>query len=88
MKFLFGVLVGLVVVGVAAAVFAGVGLFNAAASVPPTAIETKVARFALDASVGRRAPKVSNRRSRNPDPARGVFVSQGGPPCRGCVPFS
>ena len=60
MKFLFGVLVGLVVLGVAAAVFAGAGLFNAAASVPPTAIETKVARFALDASVGRRAPKVSN----------------------------
>ena len=54
MKFLFGVLVGLVVLGVGAAAFAAAGLFNAAASIPPTAAETKIARFALD-RVGRAA---------------------------------
>lgn len=60
MKFVLGVLVGLVVLGVGAALFARAGLFNAAASVPPGATETKIARFALDASIARRAPKVSN----------------------------
>ncbi|HKD17153.1 MAG TPA: cytochrome c, partial [Thermoanaerobaculia bacterium] len=60
MKFLLGVLFGLVVLGVGAAVVARTGLFNAAASIPPTAVETKIARFALDASIARRAPKLAN----------------------------
>src|SRR5262245_15629267 len=59
MKFLLGFLFALVVLGLAAAAFAGFGLFNAAASIPPTAAETRVARFALDASVARRAPKAT-----------------------------
>ena len=57
MKFLSGMLFGFVVLlaGVAAAVSAG--LFNTAATVPPGKLERRIAQFALDRSVRRRAPK-------------------------------
>jgi mono/diheme cytochrome c family protein len=70
MKFLLGVLVGLIVLGVAAAVLAAAGLFNAAASIPPTSAETKIARFALDASVARRAPKSTRGLPSDPEALR------------------
>jgi mono/diheme cytochrome c family protein len=55
MRFLAGVLFGIAAVGVAALAFLGSGLFEVAAAVPPTALETRIARFALDRSISRRA---------------------------------
>jgi mono/diheme cytochrome c family protein len=52
--------VGIAILGLVAAAFAASGLFNVAASIPPGALETRVARFALDRSVSRRAPKSPN----------------------------
>lgn len=60
MRFLAGVLVGVVLVGAAALSFLGSGLFEVSASVPPGSLETRLARFALDRSISRRAPKTSN----------------------------
>ncbi len=60
MRFLFGMIVGVAVLGLGAAAFAASGLFNVAASIPPGALETQVARFVLNRSVSRRAPKSSN----------------------------
>ena len=70
MKFLLGVLVGLLVVGVSGALLAGTGLFNTAASIPPTAIETKIAGFTLDHSVARRAPKATRGLPSDPESRR------------------
>jgi mono/diheme cytochrome c family protein len=83
MKFLLGVLVGLVVLGVGAAAFAAAGLFNAAASIPPTAAETKIARFALDHSVARRAPKSSRGLPSDPEALRAGLAHYHGM-CVGC----
>jgi mono/diheme cytochrome c family protein len=54
MKAFLALVFGVIVLGL---VTAWIGLFNPAASVPPTAIETHLARFVLDRSVARRAPK-------------------------------
>ena len=70
MKFLLGVLVGLLVVGVSGAVFAALGLFNTAASIPPSTVETKIAGFTLDHSVARRAPKSTRGLPSDPDSRR------------------
>jgi mono/diheme cytochrome c family protein len=55
MKVFLALVLGVIVLGIAAA---WIGLFNAAASVPPSEIETRMARFVLDRSVARRAPKI------------------------------
>jgi mono/diheme cytochrome c family protein len=60
MKVFLALVLGVIVLGIAAG---WLGLFNPAASVPPTAIETHAARFFLDRSVARRAPK-------NPSPLK------------------
>jgi mono/diheme cytochrome c family protein len=60
MRFLSGVIVGVGCVGLAAAAVVSSGLVDPAASVPPGALETRVARFALDRAVARRAPKGPN----------------------------
>ena len=67
MKVFLGLILGVVVLGIVAA---SMGLFNPAASVPPTAVETRLARFVLDRSVARRAPKVSNPVKPDPDVRR------------------
>jgi len=60
MKVFGGMVLGVVLVGVFGVVVAGAGLFEVAASVPPKALETRAARFTLDRSVARRAPKTAN----------------------------
>ncbi len=60
MKFLSGMIVGVGCLGLAAAAVVSSGLLDPAASVPPGALETRVARFALDRAVARRAPKAPN----------------------------
>ena len=71
MKFLSGMLFGfaLLLVGGAGVVWGG--LFNTAAIVPPGALERRVARFALDRSVHRRAPKATSPLRLDPEVLRG-----------------
>jgi len=59
-RFLLGVVVGvlLVAVGVAAVVYTG--SFDTSATVPPSKTERRLATFALDKSVARRAPNRKN----------------------------
>lgn len=66
MKFLAGIVFGVVALGALAAVVLFAGWFDVAASVPPGALETRVARFALDRSVARRAPNASNPLGKDP----------------------
>ena len=66
MKFLSGMVFGILLLLAAGAAFVGAGFFNTAAIVPPGALERKVAAFALDRSVHRRAPKAAN--PLKPDP--------------------
>ena len=67
MRFLAGVLFGVVAVGAAALLFLGSGLFEVAAAVPPGSLETRLARFALARSVARRAPRTTNPLAGNAD---------------------
>lgn len=60
MKFLSGVVFTLVALGLGGAAIVAAGLLDPAASVPPGALETRIARFALDRAVARRAPKSPN----------------------------
>jgi mono/diheme cytochrome c family protein len=60
MKFLSGMVFGIAALGVAAAALVAGGVIEPAASVPPGALETRIARFALDRAVARRAPKAPN----------------------------
>lgn len=60
MRFLAGVIVGFLLVGLVAAVFVYSGAFNASANIPPSALEKRLAEVALDRSVARRAPKGPN----------------------------
>lgn len=71
MKFLSGVFFGFAVLlaGGAAAVWAG--LFNTAATAPPSTLERRIAGFALDRSVQRRAPKDASPLKPDPDVLRG-----------------
>ena len=67
MRFLAGILFGILALGAAALVFVVSGTFQVAAAVSPGAVETRLARFALDRSVARRAPKETNPLGKNPD---------------------
>jgi mono/diheme cytochrome c family protein len=71
MKFLSGMLFGfaLLLAGGAAIVWAG--LFNTAATVPPGELERRIAQFALDRSVARRAPRTGNPLKPDPEVLRG-----------------
>ena len=60
MRFLIGVLFGVLLVGIGAATVVATGSFNTAATAPPGSLEKKIAGFALDRSVEKRAPEKKN----------------------------
>jgi mono/diheme cytochrome c family protein len=70
MKFLSGMVFGILVLGLGGAAIVAAGLFNPAASVPAGALETRIARFALDRAVARRSPKSGNPLKADPDVLR------------------
>jgi mono/diheme cytochrome c family protein len=59
-RFLLGVIVGVLLVAVGAAAVVYTGSFNTAATVPPGKLERRLAIYALDRSVARRAPDREN----------------------------
>jgi len=67
MRFLAGLLFGILALGAAAVFLVVSGMIQVAAAVPPGAVETRVARFALDRSVSRRAPRATNPLGKNAD---------------------
>jgi mono/diheme cytochrome c family protein len=71
MKFLAGVIVGILILGAAAGLIVLSGSFNTSANVPPSALEKRLAAVALDRSVARRAPKESNPMTSSPEALRG-----------------
>ena len=60
MRFLTGILAGILFLAVGAAAFVLSGAFNVAATAHPGKLEKELGRLALDRSVARRAPKMSN----------------------------
>ena len=60
MRFLSGLLVGLMATGAAVWVYMATGMFDPAASSPTGRMETKLATFALNQSVAKRAPADKN----------------------------
>jgi mono/diheme cytochrome c family protein len=71
MKFLSGAVFGIAAVGAAAAALVASGVIDPAASVAPSALETRLARFALDRAVARRAPRSPNPLKADADTLRG-----------------
>jgi mono/diheme cytochrome c family protein len=71
MKFLSGMVFGFVVLVTGAAAVVWSGVFNMAAIVPPGKLERRIAQFALDRSVERRAPKAVNPLKPDPEVLRG-----------------
>ncbi len=71
MRFLAGMVFALILLALGAASALWAGLFNTAATLPPGALEKKLAGLALDRSVARRAPKASNPLRATPDVLRG-----------------
>lgn len=72
MKFLLGVVSGVVLVAAGAAAVVYTGSFNTAATVPPGRLEKRIATFALDRSVAKRAPD-----RKNPLPANAETLREG-----------
>jgi mono/diheme cytochrome c family protein len=70
MRFLLGIIVGILGVAVIAALVAFTGAYNVAASVPPSKLETRAANWALDRAVARRAPDTKNPLSAKPEVLR------------------
>ena len=70
MRFLAGILFGILALGAATVAFLAGGLFEVAAAVPPGALETRLARFTLDRSVSRRASKTPNPLGKSADVLR------------------
>jgi mono/diheme cytochrome c family protein len=70
MKLLGGVLLGFLIVAAGAGVFVATGLFNFAASSPPSKLEEGLARLALNRSVARRAPARQNPVAASPESLR------------------
>ena len=60
MRFLAGLVFGIVAMGAGAAAVVLTGWFDVAASIPPGALEKKLAGLARDRSVTRRAPRATN----------------------------
>lgn len=60
MRFLSGILFGFFLVGLIIAAVVATGGYNVAATARPSRIETRVAQFALNRSVSRRAPPAKN----------------------------
>jgi len=59
-RFLSGVVFGILLVAAGAAAVVYTGSFNTSAEVPPSRMERKLAEFALNKSVARRAPNRKN----------------------------
>jgi mono/diheme cytochrome c family protein len=70
MKFLAGFLTCLILLALGAAAVAFTGSFDVSASRPPGVLEKRVAGFALDHSVARRAPKGDNPQGKDPEALR------------------
>lgn len=70
MKFLSGMLAGLLLLGLGAAAFVFSGVFDVSATVHPSKLEKKLAGAALDRSVARRAPNTSNPVAPSPEVLR------------------
>jgi mono/diheme cytochrome c family protein len=70
MRFLGGVLVGVLVALAAAGLFLWSGAFNVAATQPPGRLEKAVARYAVDRSIARRASGAKNPLSSSPEVLR------------------
>ena len=77
MKFLAGILTGLLVLVLGAAAFVLSGSFDTAATVHPGKLEQKVADVALDRSLARRAPKTSNPVAPSPEVLRSGLAHYG-----------
>jgi mono/diheme cytochrome c family protein len=60
MKFLAGILMGVLLLGIGTAAFVLTGAFDVAATAQPGKLEKQLGELALDRSVARRAPKTSN----------------------------
>jgi mono/diheme cytochrome c family protein len=73
MKFLWGMVTGWVLLGAVAAAVVFTGILNPAASVPPSSLERRLAGFALDRSVARRAPGGANPLGPSPEAGRGAM---------------
>jgi mono/diheme cytochrome c family protein len=67
MRFLAGLVFGILALGAAATFVVTSGTINAGAASPPGKLETRLAHFALNRSVSRRAPRVSNPAGRDAD---------------------
>jgi len=67
MRFFAGALVGLMAAGAAVWVYLATGMFDPAASSPTGRMETKLASFALNQSVAKRAPSEKNPFSGKPE---------------------
>src|SRR5450631_44268 len=71
MKFLSGLIFGLAALLAGATALLWTGVFNTSATTAPGALEQKVARFALDRSIHRRAPRTGNPLKPDADVLRG-----------------
>ncbi len=70
MKVLGGIVLGLLLVALGAGLFLWTGAYNVAASSPPGKMETRLATFALNKSIQKRAPATKNPLSASPDVLR------------------
>lgn len=70
MKFLLGVVFGVVLVALGTAAVVYTGSFNTAATIPPSRIEKRIATLALDKSVAKRAPARTNPLPATPETLR------------------
>ena len=71
MRFLSGVVFGILLVAAGAAAIVYTGSFNTSAEIPPGKMEKKIATFALNKSVARRAPNRKNPLPATPETLRG-----------------
>jgi mono/diheme cytochrome c family protein len=70
-KFLLGVVFGILLVGAGAAAIVYTGSFNTSAEIPPGRMEKRIATLALNKSVERRAPNRKNPLPATPENLRG-----------------
>jgi mono/diheme cytochrome c family protein len=71
MRFLWGIVFGILLVAAAAVAGFSTGVFNTAATVQPGELEKRIAALALERSIQRRAPKVANPLKPDPEVLRG-----------------
>jgi len=70
MRFLTGFLLGLMILGAAVWLYLASGMFDPAATTPPGKMETKLANFALNKAVAKRASSEKNPFSGKPEALR------------------